>query len=74
MAEKLIDYDAPGVPVFRAVYCDAKGRPIWTDDPYPMSRLDAVGDFMVHNGVSYTVEGVAVCEGTMYVNLEKSNG
>ncbi len=71
-AEK-IDYDAPGVPVLRAVFSDMKGKPLWTEEPYQFSRISAVGEYLVNKGVPYTVGRVAVCEGTMYANVEQEN-
>jgi hypothetical protein len=60
-----------GVPVQRAVYCDMQGDPLWTYDPYPMTRMEAVGDYVNKFMIPYRVRRVAVCEGTMYVNLEE---
>lgn len=59
------------IDIQRGIYSDEYGIELWRDDPYPMSRGDAVGDYMVRESVGYTVRGVAYHAGTMYVNLKR---
>lgn len=67
--EASIDYEKEGVPVLRAVFTDAKGETIWREEPYAFSRMNGVGETIVHESVWYKVVRVSACEGTMYVNL-----
>ena len=66
-----INYDVEGIPVRRAVYADMKGKPLWTEEGYPFSNINGVGDFLVQNTIPYIVKRVAVYEGTMYTNVER---
>ena len=65
-----IDWKISGIPINKAVYSDLRGKTLWIDEPYPMSKASGVGDFMIHNSIHYYVRKVAYHEGVMYVNLE----
>lgn len=54
--------------VQQSSYYDMRGNLLWTE-PMMMSRLDGVGDILVHDRVAYRVQRVAVAGCVQIVNL-----
>jgi hypothetical protein len=65
-----IDWKIPGVPINKGVFSDLRGKTLWIEEPYPFSRANALGEFLVQKSIHYIVRKVAYHEGVMYVNLE----
>lgn len=60
--------NAPAVATSR--YYDMQGHLLW-EEPMRFSRLDSVGDYLIHEGVEYSVRRAAVAQGVQHVNLAR---
>lgn len=49
-------------------YRDMAGKLLWSE-PMRFSRLDGIGDTLIHESVEYRVKRVAVADHVQHVNL-----